>query len=1360
MSVRLPGLLLPDLTETRRLRPTAGSLTVKMIGSSEASITMPEDEAADVRIRDWVSIYDEDGFAGIFRVTNVAQPLKKQVDLTLLHGIDILSDSVWPAQTEFEGTKTQFLTQLLAQQTQLINGVKPWVLGVCEDTATVKRDINYDRLSALLEGLNEEGGNYWFTYDMTGFPWVLNYVHVDNTVVSEFRLTRNIRSATITYNDADLCTRLFLTVSTKTEETVPTKKLNPDYVSDEDTPDVPRIITENITVSSVDSRIKEYNNTTAQEDWGIVVKTADIDTTDDILNGHFESADAWAAAFLARRSAPSVQIQIDGDDLFDLTGDVWDRTKVGRLCQVALPAYGKAFRERVVSVTYPELFKKDEIPRTSHVTVSLSNILPRFTESLAQAEKEAATASRSSRATARAQTRDEKELTTWSKHVQWQGAALDGSGIMTLYESGINMDATGGVKIYSLENGLQGLYGELKVQSKLIEGKVGSDALNGYLRIQDLSTEIGNVMITQDGQTIAASVVTAINQSTGDGIIYLNSDRVILKDGSIITATALDTRLANVDDLFTNTGYSGTITSGVVKVITGLDIYNLSSDTYKRFSAKGIYIGNTKLDMEFLGNDAHHVSLTIPNAVTGFGTATSDATTGEITIPFYTYDNPSNNWAQGNKINFNIANTAYFQSHVGIKSLTVDPTDQAGYNDSSADPVTLTAGDYYIVAAEPNSGTKVYKKFHVPAAAAPVTVNVDKSAWSSGGITFSTNPASGTGAAVSLAFVIPANNSNGTAQISVVDSASPGSSSQPLSTGLSKNLTLTCGDDYAVLSDGGTTVARVPNNKSATPVTVNVDKGSWSSGGITFSTNPASGTGAAVSLAFVIPANNSNGTAQISVVDSASPGSSSQPLSTGLSKNLTLTCDDNYATLKDGGTTVARVPNNKSVGSDYAAGWGAAYGKVSLPNSTNLSTAYITIGTPPSTVDGNADQTKYYLDVQNYYAYIRYGGGSSSDPIVARTSHSVYTAGQQSVAPTSALISTSTLNESTGKREATLTVYYKGPDTSEDSEPLSGVDVTSIYNAGKAAGTQQSSYPVTFSVTFSDGHKGNVTADCKDIWNQGASESTVTYVYTYATGNDGGVYLRPYAGASGSNYTGQLKSNTKVQLISYADNWAYVYYSGYYGYVSCSGGLNHNFVWTTPKSGKTVVTSGWAKAPGGGGSGPETGDEDYPYYGTTKSVTVVYASGSGNTVVTTVASGTQLKCMRNPAKVTDGDTRIAVKTSNGTLGYVTARSFAEWSETTPTNYDHATNAWYNGQYYTGLGQFNLSVVYEDGTRTITCKPTTSSSQWSSIQQKALATNDAGVSRAYYSGASMPNSMEVKLVYASTGVVVINANNTY
>ena len=694
MSVRLPGLLSPNLTERSRLRPTAGSLTIKMVGSSEAVLTLPEDEA-DIQIHDWVSVYTEEGPAGLFRVTNVAQPLKKQVDVTLLHGIDILSDSVWAEQTEFSGTKEAFLRAMLNQQTQLINGQRPWVLGVCEDTATVRRDINYDRLSTLLEGLNEDGGNYWFTYDMTVFPWVLNYVHVDNTVVSEFRLTRNIRSATVTYNDADLCTRLFLTVSTKTEETVPTKRANPAYISDQATPNVPRVITENITVSSVDSRIKQYNNVSAQGDWGIVVKTADIDTTDDILNGHFESADAWAAAFLARRSAPSVQIQIDGDDLFALTGDVWDRTKVGRLCQVALPAYGKAFQERVVSVTYPDLYRQDEIPRTTHVTVSLSNTLPRFSESLAQAEKEAASASRSSRSTARAQTREEKELTTWSQHVQWQGAALDGSGIMTLYESGIDMDATGGVKIYSLENGLQGLYAAIQVNARAIDAKVGSDALQGLLHIDEFSTTLGNLAKGADGGTIGAYIATAINKQTGQGIVQITGDKVNIT--GLVTMTDLEAVEAKIDNVRGDTIIANTYLS----------------------AATGKF---NNLWVESPGANGATNTAKVNNAVNGIRKDTS-LTDGLIGFEYTTLANPT--WQ---KVNFNIADTAYFQQRVGIDAanLTLTEIGQTPYNASTADEITgITAGTsdkYFLIAASPKTGDAVYKKFVLPAASAPPVV--------------------------------------------------------------------------------------------------------------------------------------------------------------------------------------------------------------------------------------------------------------------------------------------------------------------------------------------------------------------------------------------------------------------------------------------------------------------------------------------------------------------------------------------------------------------------------------------------------------------------------------------------------------
>ena len=286
MGVRLPGLLDAELNELTRLHPTSGTIEFRLNEAGEATMTLPEDAPA-VAVHDWISMYTQRGFAGIYRVTNVSQDYRHQLDITMLHGIDILSDSVWAAQTDFEGTKAQFIAALLDQQTHLIGGVKPWVLGTCEDTSTYKKTIKYDRLSSLMEELTEEGGEYYFTYDQSVFPWVLNLVAKPSTAATEFRLARNVRTATVTYNDADLCTRLELSVNVKKTDA-------------------------GTETTSTDTVIRTYNNSTAQAAWGIVVKTADIDTEDDIEHSSFPEADAWAAAFLAKRAEPTVQIQIDG----------------------------------------------------------------------------------------------------------------------------------------------------------------------------------------------------------------------------------------------------------------------------------------------------------------------------------------------------------------------------------------------------------------------------------------------------------------------------------------------------------------------------------------------------------------------------------------------------------------------------------------------------------------------------------------------------------------------------------------------------------------------------------------------------------------------------------------------------------------------------------------------------------------------------------------------------------------------------------------------------------------------------------------------------------------------------------------
>ena len=551
--IRRPGLLSPDLVEVARLDPSAGTLTLKMVGASEATLTLSEDAPA-LRIHDWISIYSRRGFCGVFRISNIVQTYRRQLDVTMLHGIDILADSAWEAQTDFSGTKAQYLTQLLNQQTHLINGVKPWVLGTCEDTSTYKKSINYDRLSSLMQELEEEGSGYYFTYDQTVFPWVVNYVAKNQEITSEFRLTRNVRSASVTYNDADLCTRLFLSINVKAE--------------DEDTE-----------VHSTDTIIKTYNNTAAQEGpngWGVVVKTADIDTHDDLKADPpvTTEADAWAANFLARRAEPTVQIQIDGEELRGLTGESWDEADIGRICQVAIPAYGHTFLERVVSIAYPELYK-DDMPNLPYpVTVSLANTLPKFSETIASIRDKAERAARAARGGGRGAA-DAKELLTWSQHVQYYGEALDGSGILTLYESGIDMDAIGGVTIFSLQEGLQALYAGIQVNSSAITSVVQKSGVNElganetlYSKVTQTATDITSEVaratgaegalstrITQTAESIT-STVSSIDgrvstlQQTVDGIT-LTGNTITIKGNSInldgfVTATSLASEIASL----------------------------------------------------------------------------------------------------------------------------------------------------------------------------------------------------------------------------------------------------------------------------------------------------------------------------------------------------------------------------------------------------------------------------------------------------------------------------------------------------------------------------------------------------------------------------------------------------------------------------------------------------------------------------------------------------------------------------------------------------------------------------------------------------------------------------------------------
>ena len=379
LRVRLPRLLKKELNldgrtlkEKARFHPIKMTPTLNMIPLSTATMVIPEDDP-DVAMHDLIELYNQHGSIGIFRVISVRTNYRQQREIEMNHAFDLLSDAIYPGSPagdeDFEGTVASYLTELIGAQTQKLNGTAYWQLGTCADTSYWSKKIAYDN---VLEGFMDVAKNhedYIYTFDFTTFPWTVNFVARDSSVLSEFRLRRNIDSCQVTLDDSSLCTRLYLSVTTKTTVTESGRTAG----------------------EKTSSTFYTYNDDAAQSAYGIVCKAAGINKWE------VPNTQAWVDAYFARHSQPTVQIQIEGEDLKELTGESIDEMHLGRICRTTLPAYNDVFLERVVSVTYP-----DALRTPTRVTVSLANKRQKAEDGIASVTKEASSASSAARGAGRA----------------------------------------------------------------------------------------------------------------------------------------------------------------------------------------------------------------------------------------------------------------------------------------------------------------------------------------------------------------------------------------------------------------------------------------------------------------------------------------------------------------------------------------------------------------------------------------------------------------------------------------------------------------------------------------------------------------------------------------------------------------------------------------------------------------------------------------------------------------------------------------------------------------------------------------------------------------------------------------------
>lgn len=303
MSVRLPRLLDAQLHEVCRLHPVTLSINERLVPPHDASMTLPPGEGAPFHA--WVELYTIDGSAGFYRVSRPSESYVSTDDVDLEHSAAILGDAIIPGEGTYSGTCAEVLTAMLANQTMLVNGQKPWVLGTCAKSASIEYAYDCNNiLSAMTEVVGDEKDGYALEFDDThGFPWRVNVVSVETSASCEGRLSRNLESVSVSISDDEFCTRIYC-------KSLP----EPHYI------DGPTVGT-----------------------WGIITKT--ITAGEGVT---VESLQSYITRYLEDHKNPRISIEINGVDLATATGENLDSFRVGRLFRLTLPDYSVKMEERIL----------------------------------------------------------------------------------------------------------------------------------------------------------------------------------------------------------------------------------------------------------------------------------------------------------------------------------------------------------------------------------------------------------------------------------------------------------------------------------------------------------------------------------------------------------------------------------------------------------------------------------------------------------------------------------------------------------------------------------------------------------------------------------------------------------------------------------------------------------------------------------------------------------------------------------------------------------------------------------------------------------------------------------------------------
>lgn len=458
----------------RLVHPASVNIVQNTKPLSTASMTLLQGE--ELPARSWVELFNPYGSAGMFRVRSPRNAYGESTSTAELeHMIAEVGDYCVKAEYSEMIAASTAVTKVFSHY----KGGK-WKLGDVKalGSGRIALEAKYDSVLSVLLSILQQKPDCMMSFDFSTNPWTLAFVKKGTKVVSEGRLTRNVTSAEITYDDSELCTRCWYQTFTTDDEG-------------------------NITATWT------YKDADTLKTYGVVENR--INTSSDMTT---EEINATVNNYLKAHKQPKTSVRIQGVELSKITGERVDKFVNGDLFRLAMPDYNLTVELNIESLAWTDVYN-DQMDVEVHLgdeedsVVTFLHNLDATGSGVTGGSGGGGGKSKQEEKWQEYRVRFEEDEYHWgvvSEHVDHSERVLQAAGI--------DVDSRTGVVIYAKDNANQ-IGSRIKAESDRISLVVSGTG--------------------EDAKIKTASIVTAINEDKSESSIKLDADRIHLEGYTTLT---------------------------------------------------------------------------------------------------------------------------------------------------------------------------------------------------------------------------------------------------------------------------------------------------------------------------------------------------------------------------------------------------------------------------------------------------------------------------------------------------------------------------------------------------------------------------------------------------------------------------------------------------------------------------------------------------------------------------------------------------------------------------------------------------------------------------------------------------------